>query len=134
MFKLFSENNTDLNWESINSDLADSCESNVKYKEVSVDQLSTVSQMLGGNICIDLNELEFNVSIEKLHMIVKLIPVFFIQNKNISPFTNLHESVYTPRVFEAIFLKKIISRFRMKLIKIALSITSVKSQTMISIL
>ena len=90
--------------------------------------------MLGGNICIDLNELEFNVSIEKLHMIVKLIPVFFIHNKNISPFTNLHESVYTPRVFETIFLKKIILRFRMKLIKIALSITSVKSQIMISIL
>ena len=110
MFELFCENNTDLSWESVNSDIGDSFESDVKYKEVSVDELSTVSQMLEGNICIDLKELDLDVSIEKLRMIVKLMPVFFICNKNFSLLINLHEFVYTPGVFEAIFLKKRLSR------------------------
>ena len=63
--------------------------------------------MLEGNVCIDLKELDFDVSIEKLRMMVKLIPVFFfICNKNISLLIDLNEFVYTPAVFEAIFLKK----------------------------
>ena len=106
MFEPFCENSNDLSWESINSDLADSYESNVKYKEVPVDELSTVSQMLEVNICIDLKELDVDISIEKLRMIVKLMPVFFICNKNISHLINLHEFVYAPGFFEAIFLKK----------------------------
>ena len=110
MFELFCENNTDLSWESVNSDTGDSYESDVKYNEVSVDELSTASQMLEGNICIDLKELDLDVSIEKLRMIVKLMPVFFICNKNFSLLINLHEFVYTPGVFETIFLKKRLSR------------------------
>ena len=98
MFELFCENNTDLSWESVNSDTGDSYESDVKYNEVSVDELSTASQMLEGNI------------LEKLRMIVKLMPVFFICNKNFSLLINLHEFVYTPGVFETIFLKKRLSR------------------------
>ena len=46
MLELFCENNTDLSWKSVNSDSPDSYETNVKYKEVSVDELSTVLQML----------------------------------------------------------------------------------------
>lgn len=62
--------------------------------------------MLEGNIYNDLKELDFNVSIEKLRMIVKLMPVLFIYNKNISLLINLHEFVYRRGVFEVIFLEK----------------------------
>lgn len=62
--------------------------------------------MLEGNICNDLKELDFDVSIEKLRMIVKLMPVLFIYNKNISLLINLHEFVYRRGVFEVIFLEK----------------------------
>lgn len=62
--------------------------------------------MLEGNIYNDLKELDFDVSIEKLRMIVKLMPVLFIYNKNISLLINLHEFVHRRGVFEVIFLEK----------------------------
>ena len=102
---MFCENNTSLSWESVTSDLADSVESNTQYKGISIDELCKVAQSLQRNICIYLKELDFDFNNQKLCTVVKLMSVFLLSNKDTTILINLHKLVYTPGVFEAIFLK-----------------------------
>ena len=106
LFGLFCKNNTSLSWESVNSDLADFVESNTQYKGITIDELCKAAQSLQRNICIDLKELDFDFNNQKLRTVVKLTTVFLLSNKDTTILINLHKFVYTPGVFEAIFLKK----------------------------
>ena len=109
LVELFCENNTSLCWDSVNSDLTDSVESDTQYRGITIDELCKVAQSLQTNICIDLKELDFDFNNQKLCTVVKLTPVFLLSNKEPTIFINLNEFVYTPGVFEAIFLKKLIA-------------------------
>ena len=51
-----------------------------------------------------MSELPFNVTPEKVRKIVKLMPVIYLKNNQNSAFVNLHEFVFTPGIFESIFL------------------------------
>ena len=73
----FCENNTSSSWESVNSDLADSVESDTQHKGIAIDELCKVAQSLQRNICIDLKELDFDFNNQKLRTFVKLMPMFY---------------------------------------------------------
>lgn len=57
------------------------------------------------NIFTNINDFNFDMPFEKVSKIIKLMPVMFINNKDSSFFLNLQEFIYTPDVFELIFMK-----------------------------
>ena len=71
---------------------------------IEIDGLLTTAGILSENVVTFMSELAFNVTPEKLRKIVKLMPVIYLKNNRNSAFVNLHEFVFTPGIFESIFL------------------------------
>ena len=104
LLNFFCENDTKLKWGVVQDNLIDFENSRFNLGTIEIDELLTTAGILSENVVTFMSELPFNVTPEKVRKIVKLMPVIYLKNNQNSAFVNLHEFVFTPGIFESIFL------------------------------
>lgn len=67
------------------------------HQPLSSEQFKVIASIISENI-------DYIMSNDVLHQILKLMPVMLLRTKTSSIILNLHEFVYTPRVIEALLL------------------------------
>ena len=100
----FFENDTKLKWSVVRDNLKDFENSCFNLGTIEIDELLTTAGILSENVVTYMSERPFNVTPEKVRKIVMLIPVIYLKNNQNSGFVNLYEFVFTPGIFESIFL------------------------------
>ena len=85
-------------------ELIDRLNSRTDLNTVKIDDLLEAASLILENIVVEEQELTFTVTPEKIRKIEKLMPVIYLKRFNKFLFVNLHEFVYTPGVFETMFL------------------------------
>ena len=104
LLNCFCENDTKLKWGVVQDNLIDFENSRFNLGTIEIDALLTTAGILSENVVTLMSKLPFNVTPEKVKKIVKLMPVIYLKNNQNSAFVNLHEFVFTPGIFESIFL------------------------------
>ena len=104
LLNFFCENDTKLKWGVVQDNLMDFENSRFNLGTIEIDGLLTTAGILSENVVTFMSELPFNVTPEKVRKIVKLMSVIYLKNNRNSAFVNLHEFVFTPGIFDSIFL------------------------------
>ena len=95
------ENNTKLPWTEVFDTLIEMENSNNNKFPIEITKLIRAANIISTNIVTRRDELQINNGTET---IVKLFPVIYVCNKDIDCFINIHEFVFTPGIFEALFI------------------------------
>ena len=104
LLNFFCENDTKLKWDMVQDNLVDFENSRIDLGTIEIDELLTASSVLLENVVTFISELPFTVTSEKVRKMFKLMPVIYFKNNQYSTFLNLHEFVFTPGIFESMFV------------------------------
>ena len=88
----------------VQDNLIDFENSRIDLGATEIDGLLNASSSLCENVVTFISELSFTVTPEKIRKMVKLMTVICFKNNQHSTFLNLYEFVFTPGIFESIFL------------------------------
>ena len=104
LLNFFCENDTKLKWDMVQDNLVYFENSRIDLGTIEIDELLTTSSILLENVVTFIPELPFTVRPRKIRKMVKLMPVIYLKSNEHSTFLNLHEFVFTPGIFESMFL------------------------------